>query len=253
MRRAGIRKSTRASLAAIMLALVLIIAAVGAAPAAAETDIPQDATIDSATLWIYSEWVNGGTVDLHRATADWAELTVTWNSFGGSFAPDVAASFDAITAGWYAVDVTALVEGWLDGTYPNYGILLKQADEFTVHRSSDYGIAAYRPRLEISYTLEGNPYSVTIVRGETDDVADAYISEGYPDDNYGSNTGLTTGTPYDHEKQSLIRFDVSRESPPEQPVPGVTGWGAIAGVMVLAAGAVVLLLRRRRDAISPLA
>ena len=52
---------------------------------------------------------------------------VTWNNFGG-YAPAIEATFNASATGWTSVDVTSLVGSWLNGTYPNYGLLLDQVD-----------------------------------------------------------------------------------------------------------------------------
>jgi hypothetical protein len=53
------------------------------------------------------------------------------------------------------VNVTALVQGWVDGTYPNHGLLLDDpttiADEYETYRSSEDSTVSTRPRLEICY------------------------------------------------------------------------------------------------------
>lgn len=76
---------------------------------------------------------------VHRVTRDWrtpeatwtfAQRNVPWTTAGGDYAEPAAASMkiDPGTGadnGAYSVRVDALVQSWADGTYPNYGILLK--------------------------------------------------------------------------------------------------------------------------------
>ena len=79
------------------------------------------------------------TLNLHRITRSWTS-GATWNSFdgtspwtsaGGDYDSSVAA---ANTVGgnpgqWYLWHPRQLVQGWVDGSIPNYGLLVKQATE----------------------------------------------------------------------------------------------------------------------------
>lgn len=63
--------------------------------------------------------------DFYVATTPWDEGTVTWNTLPATDAtPAVSAIVDHI--GWIEVDVTPVVQSWLDGSRPNYGLLLQQ-------------------------------------------------------------------------------------------------------------------------------
>ncbi len=177
--------------------------------AAALVEIPDGAVIDSATLSVNVIIKNNQTVNVHRVTADWSELGVTWNNFGGSYDAAIVNSFVADTYGLHLVDVTDLVQDWVDGQ-PNYGILLEQgATPFTTYASSEYVTVAMRPKLEIDYTTTAGSFTVTIQRlgVAQEDVADAYIWEIEPDGNEGLSDILYTGLVNGYEKQALIRFD----------------------------------------------
>ncbi len=88
--------------------------------------IPAGATFESATFYIYVEFAGGQDIDVHRITNPWEACEVT---FGGSYATEVVGTFNASTDwAWYSCDVSSLVGGWLDGTYPNYGLLLNQVN-----------------------------------------------------------------------------------------------------------------------------
>lgn len=174
------------------------------------------AAISSATLYIWANGSNGQTVDIHRVTEDWGEMTVTWGNFGGAYDAGVEASFLNDAGGWRAVDVTPMVQDWLDGVHPNFGLLLNQPVSESLR-----GLFSSREGLNTPY-LE-----VCATDGTCEDlvaIADAYIWEVGPMFNYGSNTLLFTGwiDPTSLEKQSLIRFDLPYI--PELAAIGDTVW-----------------------------
>ncbi len=171
--------------------------------------LPAGATLESAKMYIYVPLENNQTVDIHRITSPWDEATVTWNDFGGAYDATIFASFDNNTYGWISVDITSLVHAWLNGVYPNYGLLMDQIDK-------NYPRAKYfarednwfPPYLEVCYaTAEGS------VCEQVADIADAYIWELYPDRNDGLTNLLYTGwlDETDKEKQSLLMFDIEYE------------------------------------------
>ncbi|MHC4425296.1 MAG: DNRLRE domain-containing protein [Planctomycetota bacterium] len=170
--------------------------------------IPADATIDSAalSLWVISAG-SQTTVELHRIIAPWVETEVTWNNFGGSYDAAVEGSFVPADTSWVTVDVTAVVEEWVYGINPNYGLLLEQGQaDVTSYPSSEYGEGEYRPQLEICYTTSGGSACVRLIR-PCANVADAFIWELHPDDNGGDSHPLYTVFVNGKKKQTLIRFD----------------------------------------------
>ncbi|HSD84828.1 MAG TPA: DNRLRE domain-containing protein [Anaerolineae bacterium] len=196
----------------VIIALVGMTLGMTARPANAQINIPTGATINSATLSVYALYATNQIVQIHRVTAPWTESGVTWNNFGGSYDPNIVGSFVASSEGWQSVDVTALVQAWADGVYPNYGFLLEQdpaSSGFTTYASSDNGDLAARPKLEICYTLPGSSMTcVTIQRPSLDpvDVFDAYIWPLNPDSNFGFAPDLYTGVIASTIKQSLLQF-----------------------------------------------
>ena len=117
---------------------------------------PPGATFDSAMFYINVAEPTGQRIDVHRITASWEEGTVTWNNFGGAYAPGIEGSFMADGMDWRMVNVTGLVQDWLDGVYDNFGFLLDQMElgyPRTTYYSKDSGIN--EPYLEIFYTTEG--------------------------------------------------------------------------------------------------
>jgi alpha-tubulin suppressor-like RCC1 family protein len=111
--------------------------------------IPPDATITQATVTLDVLLYGGAPVRAHMVTAPWSEATVTWNSFGGAWLPEVWATFPAGSP--TSADLTQLVQDWVDGSIPNDGMLLERdLDGSTVFASSERP-QAQRPRLDLCY------------------------------------------------------------------------------------------------------
>lgn len=199
-------------LSVLVIALALVMFGCSNDPGVTTTDnstafrgyvVPGGATITSATLNVYVSVASNNTANVHRATAPWDELAVTWNNFGGSFDPAVYASFPT-TEGWHAIDITTLVKAWDDGTYPNYGVLIDQQQVvypwtwYTSHESSEFP-----PYMEVCYSMGGVDDCMMVpVAG------DAYIWELDPDANFGFHTYVIGGwhTETSLEKQVLMNF-----------------------------------------------
>lgn len=168
--------------------------------------LPIGATLESATFNIFVDVRNNKTVNLHNITAPWEEMVVNWENFGG-FSPEIEGSFIADEYDVYeSVDIKQLVQGWLNGTVPNYGIILDPGEQNYPRARYDSREASNKPYLEIVYlTIDGN-----VVTEKHDAIEDTYIYELTPARNYGTSTILYTGwqDANDLEKQTLIKFDI---------------------------------------------
>jgi hypothetical protein len=183
-------------------------------PLSAQVTIPQGSMVNSAvfSVFIVAPWTpNNQTVTLHRITADWGELSVNWTSFADQFDPSVAGSFVTDSIGWHTVNLTNLVQAWVNGIYPNFGIAMMQGvmTPPNVYYSSEAADPLLGPKLEIGYTTPaGELRQVTIPLPEAvqDGVADAFITQQYPYHSEGNAPTLITGNVNGYEKYSLIRF-----------------------------------------------
>lgn len=127
------------------------------------SSIPADVRITDADLTLYQYFTNGSdnfTIGLYAVTGDWDESTIDWD-------PQPISSTDveitnSITAGattWESWDIDTLVQGWLDGTITNYGMMLKDIDESSVNTIAYFYTSNYttdttkRPKLEIDYYI----------------------------------------------------------------------------------------------------
>jgi hypothetical protein len=169
------------------------------------------AMIQSATLYMYVNTASGQTVEAHRITAGWGELTVNWTNFAASYSPGAEGTFVG-NLGWQSVDITALMKAWADGVYANYGVLLKQVNStFPRTKMNSREAADFHPYVVVSFVGGG---SQTL-----DDLADAYIYANVPEYNGGAEDTLFTGwnSETSWEKVSLIRFNM-----PDEPHGGCT-------------------------------
>jgi hypothetical protein len=131
--------------------------------------IPYGAKILEATLSLRHRSGSGADqpVSAHRIRNPWSEDSVTWNHREPGTTWDTAGSdFDnmAVTTTpvgpvnqRYKWNITPLVQGWVDGSYPNYGVVLVAAiagmpgERFD---TSDHTDPSLWPSLSITYACE---------------------------------------------------------------------------------------------------
>ena len=125
-------------------------------------EIPATAVLIGAELHLWYQFSTSPvvrTIGAYQVTASWAENTITW---------DDKPSFDTAVQGSASLPGTEtndfvfwelepeLVEGWIDGSIANHGLVLIDADEDTAgagkdFRSSEHATANSRPKLVITY------------------------------------------------------------------------------------------------------
>jgi RHS repeat-associated protein len=127
------------------------------------SEIPAGMSIAQATLHLrlYNSWDYPGrsrTITTYRLGSTWSEMTVNWNS-----QPSIAEAYGStpVTHGserWYTFDVTVLVRGWVNHTWPNHGLAVRGPE----HSGSDSSWksfytreSSYDPYLSITYTSQG--------------------------------------------------------------------------------------------------
>lgn len=116
------------------------------------------ATINSAYIDLYNRANSPNDFfGIHRVTATWSEMSVTWSNQPAHIA-SAYASLNVPSTGSYKFDVKTLVSEWAAGTYVNYGFKLIKRTESSTYPyfcSSDYGTATYRPKITVDYTPSG--------------------------------------------------------------------------------------------------
>ena len=108
--------------------------------------IPPGAEVVSAQLLVRFHDA-GDLITLGEALGSWTESSITWNN-----APSSGTAFESIpagTSGDVAIDVTDLVQGWVNGD-PIRGLVLEPTSSNGVRlRSSEYSDPSGRPQLVI--------------------------------------------------------------------------------------------------------
>jgi hypothetical protein len=87
--------------------------------------------------WVQAPSTNSYPVNAYVATSEWDELSlnwtyrksgVAWNTVGGDYGAQVATGLIGNTTGLKTLtggaELIALVQGWVDGTVSNYGIMM---------------------------------------------------------------------------------------------------------------------------------
>ena len=135
--------------------------------------IPGGATIHAATFKAYAYAVEGSggyALNLYAVKRLWTETEATWNRASGSSmwgspgcnnvstdrAASPSAAAPAAATGWYEWSVTEEVRRMVSQPAGNKGWLLRQssgASGAVLFRSADYGVAAERPKLVVTYSL----------------------------------------------------------------------------------------------------
>ncbi|MDJ0881047.1 MAG: DNRLRE domain-containing protein, partial [Gammaproteobacteria bacterium] len=131
--------------------------------------VPYGAKILGATLSLERRSGQGANLPVaaHRITNPWIEDEVTWNrrengvnwnSSGADFENSAVSTTLIGSANIrYEWEIDSLVQGWVDGTFPNYGVILVPAVAgMTGERfhTSDHTDSTHWPSLSITYTCE---------------------------------------------------------------------------------------------------
>ena len=144
------------------------------------SNISSSAVITSATVTLYREagadngaenisvyrltrsWDEGtGVSQQSRDGATWSNATNTtaWTTAGGDYASTEITRTSVTTDGYYTWTITSLVQGWVNGTWSNYGMIFANSvsgDSQNTFTSGDDTVAAQRPQFNVSYTTALN-------------------------------------------------------------------------------------------------
>jgi hypothetical protein len=131
------------------------------------TGIPQQA-VSKATLRLYQYSAVGAMTlgyEIHSITAAWDEASVDWThpntssswSPGGPISTNVYATSNVAlgTYGYYDWDITTLVNEWLTGVQPNYGLEMKYVSQpppgtYAMFASKEHTTTAWHAQLLIA-------------------------------------------------------------------------------------------------------
>ena len=118
--------------------------------------ITKGSTVNSAVIELYSRANSPRDYfGIYRVTASWQEMVITWSNQPAHYATAYA-KVQVPSSGLYKWDVKKLVDEWVQGTYPNYGFILKRDNEgggsWPYFCSSDHATSTWRPKITVDYT-----------------------------------------------------------------------------------------------------
>lgn len=120
--------------------------------------LPPGSDVTDATLkaYLYTTPTPNTNYAASRVTGDWAEGTVTWNTKPSAASPSDTQSTGDGTAKWMSWDVTNDVEGYVNGSYQNYGWLLTDVDPTpaTGSRSGKFRTSEHESQSDVRPVLE---------------------------------------------------------------------------------------------------
>lgn len=144
------------------------------------SSISSEDTITDAVIELYASTLNVAnvTVTAYRITSSWNESTTTWdNKTATSLWTAKGGDFNTIelstvvidaSGNWFNFSILDATKGWVNGSYPNLGIILVPSAEtsdsdLTELISSDYTAdASLRPKITIDHTENAAPTIVNI-------------------------------------------------------------------------------------------
>jgi len=125
--------------------------------------IPSTAVVTSANFALY--YATSGLADLplglYKVLEEWDEAIISWNnqptcSTESEYTLTIySGSTTGLYKHWY--NLTDLIQGWLDGSIVNYGMMIRDADESSLDTMAWVGSSEadeeYRPKLTINYYI----------------------------------------------------------------------------------------------------
>ena len=142
------------------------------------SSIPSGSTITSVTLSLYLYSTRGydRTFGIHKVTKNWTESGVTWNKYdgtnnwttsGGDYEATASATVTAgavwnIWVDWSSSTLVSDVQGFVNNPSTNFGWIIKDQTEGSSNQdwvrfySKEYTGTTLRPKLEVTYTTEGD-------------------------------------------------------------------------------------------------
>jgi hypothetical protein len=125
-----------ASVLSLSIALLAQAAPSGGVQSGSSSDIklnlsalPANSSVSKTTLPLYADAVaKSGSVDVYRLNSGWSENTVTYNSGVtlGESATDgqPIANITSSLNQFFLIDITSLIQSWIDGSVANNGMAL---------------------------------------------------------------------------------------------------------------------------------
>ena len=126
-------------------------------------DIPAGASVQKATLQLYVNLViDPGTFDVYQVNSEWNQSTLTYAnapSLGESATGNHPVAIPAAADQFILIDVTPLVQDWVNGTVPNNGLALAMTTSSggVLFDSKETTTTSHMPELQIVLSGQAGP------------------------------------------------------------------------------------------------
>jgi hypothetical protein len=198
--------------------------------------IPAGVDILSAELVLDMQSVDSdpaAAFTVYRMIEPWAEGTgdyynsgdgATWNKSDGITPWSWPAAYDGTNpiattivnptyAGAHSWEIKSLVQGWVSGSYDNYGLTVNgnaQTHNAWTH-SSDEGNVDKRPKLTIIYACEcgGGASQVLALQPDGATGEDTHLSDSKIIENFGNDASVINSNKLNAKDRGVVRFDLS--------------------------------------------
>lgn len=123
-------------------------------------ELPAGSIVSSAILNLTVTQCNAQTIDVYRAPNPWTPNGATWQSHRNNFIAPIIGSFLADCGGntTYQLDITALVNDWINGVYPNHGIFIRARTNANIEvkiAATNFGNSSLVPSIDVTYAAGG--------------------------------------------------------------------------------------------------
>ncbi|MDJ0917710.1 MAG: DNRLRE domain-containing protein [Woeseiaceae bacterium] len=184
------------------------------------SSLPAGTTINNAVFKLYMiDGPTKGDVKVYRITSDWQEDSVTWTDIASEYdgaqvealIPDDTASNSEVH-----LNLTSLVQQWINGAVPNYGVLLLSDanNDLSQYASKEYGDIDKRPVLEVttfSGQLAASPATIDVIASLGDGVSRQITRSDVPVYNVASSQVITL-KPGAEGKDTFIESQGSKQN-----------------------------------------
>ena len=95
------------------------------------------------------------TIRAYRVTGSWSSSSVTWYNQPNYSSADYSPRATNSTGDWYNLDIKEFVQNWVDGVYPNHGLVLMEPGEMVSEQKTKFyssdAPSPNKPELIINY------------------------------------------------------------------------------------------------------
>jgi hypothetical protein len=150
---------------------ISVVAGSPADQALAQFDLSQlpAGTVSKATLVLFAKTVNAsGTVTVAPAATAWTESGVTGLTVPSAGTPAVTSGTISVAGSYISLDVTTIVQNWVNSVYANHGFLITPNGGVSVSFDSKESTSTSHPAaLQITLAGSGGPTGATGPAGPT--------------------------------------------------------------------------------------